>query len=47
MSSPQDHYTVEQQKALNHIKQAEKEASNIPDIPQDVQLRAVLSLYSI
>lgn len=41
MSSPQDHYTVEQQKALNHIKQAGKEASNIPDIPQDVQLRPI------
>ncbi|SFR62428.1 3-hydroxyacyl-CoA dehydrogenase [Marinobacter daqiaonensis] len=41
MTSPQDHYTPEQQQALEHVKQAEQEASNIPGISPDIQLRPI------
>lgn len=41
MTSPQDHYTPEQQQALDHVKQAEKVASDIPGISPDIQLRPI------
>ncbi len=40
-TSPQDHYTPEQLKALEHVKQAEQEASNIPGISPDITLRPI------
>ncbi len=41
MSNPQDHYTPEQQQALDHVKQAEQEASQIPGISDNIQLRPI------
>lgn len=41
MASPSDHYTPEQRAALQHVEQAEKEATRIPGIRDDIPLRPV------
>jgi 3-hydroxyacyl-CoA dehydrogenase len=41
MASPSDHYTPEQHAALQHVEQAEKEATRIPGIRDDIPLRPV------
>jgi 3-hydroxyacyl-CoA dehydrogenase len=41
MASPSDHYTPEQLAAMQHVEQAEKEATRVPGIRDDIPLRPI------